>query len=206
MKKIQVYLRSDGFRNTLSFMIRSIVSLFYKNSETVFLELPVVTLKETTKDTSIEFNFLEDINMLPGRFDRLQLLNVRDWYSRGSHCLVGMQKGEFISFAWSHVGAYKIHEGLTFILPENSGWVGPLFVDCHHRSKGINKQQVVKLLRESHFEYAYTSVGSWNIPSLRALRRIGFAEIGRIREITIFGWRIYVATKGEKLSEFLREI
>lgn len=190
MKKILIYIKSDGWKNSIRMIIKSILYKIYYQTCTNFYVMEKKDKRfqnENNSDDLIvrELN-VEEVASLD--FPRLKLLDYEKWLNNGSHLYVSFLKGNPVGFVWTHQNNYYIHDLGTFILNKNEYWSGPTFVYHTLRGRGINKNQ--KLFQLNHLpnnSIIFTSINEKNIPSIRSNVRYGFRQIGCINTKIIFG-------------------
>ncbi len=181
IRKILIYYKSDGIKETITFIIKSLMSFIYKNSTTNFyksgnttynLEIPQhknITIKEITTS--------ELINI---KFPRLELLPCKKWMQNGSKLYICFFQDKPIAFTWSHFNNYQIHGVGKFTLKQDEYWIGPTFVHKNYRGLGLNKYQIHFQMSKNKEKIAVTSVNHNNIASIKSFEHWNFSLIGQV--------------------------
>ncbi len=190
MKKILIYLSSDGWKNTIALIRKSILKKICYHTTTSFYmwEKKNETFEnnQEIRNLSVKELTLDEIESID--FPRLKLLNYKEWLKDGSHVYVSFLNGKPVGFAWTHSKSYHIHGLGTFKLYENEYWSGPTFVLNSLRGRGINRTQ--KIFQLNHLpknSSIFTSINENNIPSIRSNVRYGFKPIGFHKTNVLFG-------------------
>lgn len=202
IRKFLIYCKSDGVKDALFYVWKTILSLFYIKSKTCFLELKdshiCVSSCDNYEIRKIEKDDVDTIN-----FPRLMLLPVKKWIERGSLLYVTYEGDAPIAFTWTHNGNYEIHGLGSFDLGDNERWIGPTFVCKEYRGRGLNKRQIAYQIKEASDKIYYTSVNSGNIASLASFKRLGFIIFGEALSKKLFFRKSFIV-KGDDLRNKIK--
>lgn len=179
MKKLLIYLSSDGLINTMEFVFKVIISFFYYKSETVCIYAKRNALnhvhKEQWKDFDCKYyNNAEDVRHL--NFERLKLLPYEKWFEEGSLLCVLFSGGMPIAFGWSHFHYHNIKHVGHFDLGNDIAWIGPQFVHEKYRGLGLQKMIVQNSIQSlpDNIKNVITSVNGSNLPSIHSFESLQF--------------------------------
>lgn len=206
INKFLIYCESDGILTALRFAFKTITSVIYTSSNTIFYECSTSPISVNNNSILFREYKFDEIDRVD--FPRFKLLPVKKWLESGSHCIIGRLNGIDNSpktFAWYHEDSYRIHNVGVFYLKHNEYWLGPTFVSKDVRGKGYNKLQIAWLMGKfgSSVRF-YTSVNKSNIPSLKGIEHLGFTKIGQVYIVKIFGIPIRSVVTGDILKNHLR--
>ncbi len=192
MKKILIYLSSDGWKNTITLIIKSIIKRLYYQTTTNFYiwekKNEMFENHQVINNLSIKEIRLDEIESLD--FPRLKLLTYKKWMNDGGHVYVSFLNEKPVGFAWTHLNSYHIHGVGTFKLYKNEYWSGPTFVLNSLRGLGINKAQLA--FQFNHLpnnSIVFTSINENNAPSIRSYAKYGYKLIGFHKINILFGKR-----------------
>ena len=178
LKKLLIFLRSDGPRATLGFIANGIQAKLGRKSVTIGLyrqagQLPLDLPRTTTLLTVTNAEQLEALH-----FDRLSLTPYRHWFELGSVCHVLCRDNQPVGFGWTHFRQHHIDRFGLVDLGDNKAWLGPYFVLHNHRGHGYQRLLIAACVNNlpPHIQYALTSVNSRNTPSLRSFQRLDFTK------------------------------
>ena len=180
IRKVLIYYKSDGIKETITFIIKSLLSFIYKNSTTNFYKSNNTTYNfEAPQQEFIiqEITYPELVNI---KFPRLKLLPCKKWLENGSKLYVCFFQDKPITFTWSHFNNYQIHGIGKFTLKKNEYWIGPTFVHKDYRGLGLNKYQIHFQMSKSKDKTAITSVNNSNIASIKSFEHWNFSLIGQV--------------------------
>lgn len=181
MGKLLIYLFSDGWKNTLSFLLKRIRSVFYYQANTFCFYAKKDDIKKVYKDFWKEYDYriiqnAEDVRCL--NFSRLSLLPFEEWIKAGSVLCMLFKNDKPIGFGWIHFHHHTIKNVGRFDLGNNVAWVGPQFVHKNYRGYGLQKLIVLQCIANmpKNIEAVITSVNQSNIPSLHSYEKMNFRK------------------------------
>lgn len=178
IRKFIVYCKSDGLLNALKFSLKACVSFFYRNSTTLFFRRIYVPIAQSSfpdeMKNYVSVNELRQIDM-----PRLYLLDCKSKFAEGQQLYVTFDHGTPVAFSWTAIHHYYVHGVGDFLLNDNEYWIGPTFVMKSHRGRGLNKMQIMAQMNDYAGTF-YTSVNSFNVPSIKSFLSLGFKEIGHV--------------------------
>lgn len=178
LKKIAIFIRSDGWANTLRLISNTILSHLGRTSTTIGIYRSAEQLPFTLPD-GMELRALarsEELEAL--HFDRLSLTPYRRWFDAGSMCFVLLEGDRPIGFGWNHFGSHRVDRFGNVDLGGDKAWLGPYFVLHSHRGHGYQKLLIAASLNNlpDGMRYAVTSVNSRNAASLKSFEKLGFVS------------------------------
>ncbi|NLV20341.1 MAG: hypothetical protein GXY51_12745 [Bacteroidetes bacterium] len=182
-KKILTYFKSGGLKEVVTYGWTYVRKIVYYKSETIFFYLEKKDFnKQPYKNSEIKFKIvqkLEDIEEI--NFNRLKTVDYKKWISRDSYAIVGYLDSKPVSFTWTHLRFIPTFGMCPIKHAKGMSWTGPSFVDKSVRNQGINIAQKSFQIEHSptDINYFITSARKANIPSIRALNRVGY-KVGLI--------------------------
>lgn len=183
IKKIIVFIQSDGWRNTLRFIANGLFSLLGRESITFCLvgkreALGVKWREYWTKYTCREITSPETIDSMD--FPRLKYHPYRQWMQQGAVCRVVFKEGVPVAFGWTHYKEHSIDKVGTFDMGEHIAWLGPYFVHKDFRGQALQQLLIYHDVNEAPkaIKAFITSVNHRNNPSLRSFLNLGFFQGG----------------------------
>ena len=187
IKKIFIYLKSDGFVNALKFTLKSVTSMVYNHSLTNIYKTTVGS-SEYNGNVDIKEVSLKDAEAMV--FPRFELLPFKKWLNNKSHLYVAYIDGQPVGYSWIHYNSYHFAGDYNFSIDGNECWFGPSFVKKEFRGQGIQKALTAYRLSQVKDTTIYTSVSSNNIASNKCMLRSKFELIGTVHITTLFGKEI----------------
>lgn len=183
MKKILIFILSDGWRNTLSFILNGIKSFFYNRSHTLCLYLNLKNFNSIKKpDLKKEYyckviRSTDEIKRL--NFKRLSILPYQKWIDAGGFLCVVFKDDRPAGFGWIHFHRHIIKNVGEFDLGDDIAWLGPFFVHKYFRGNGLQKLLISSCISNlpENIKAVITSVNESNLPSLISFEKLGF-DIG----------------------------
>lgn len=186
IKKLLIYIKSDGLYNTFSYLCNALKQKIYKKSITRFYVLSNEANQIKTKIVDSDIikvnkDTISDIN-----FPRLLQTDYRSWLDHGSELYVTYKNNQPVAYTWTHYNKYVIHGAGVFEMNDKECWIGPTYVLNKFRGQGLNKIQILNQISKTKSSCFYTSVNVKNIPSSKSFEKIGFKCIGEI--CTVYKW------------------
>jgi hypothetical protein len=203
MRKILIFLASDGWKNTLVFLLKSIKSFFYYQSDTICFYAQREDIESEHRDEWKGFDCriiqnIEDIQRL--NFPRLSLLPCKEWIKAGGVLCVLQKNDDPVGFGWIHFHQHTIKYVGNFDLGNDTAWVGPQFVHKDYRGNGLQKFIVLQCISRmpDNIKVVITSVNQSNLPSLRSYEKMNFCKGVKVSaETGIFSFK---SSKSEILN------
>ena len=179
MRKVLVFIASDGWAHTLSFMLKRVKSLFFHRSITFCLYARRDDVATTSTPIGEEYDCkilhsLEELKAL--HFDLLMLYPCQKWIDAGSTVCVISKNNVPVAFGWCHFIRHDIKYVGKFELGDDIAWMGPQFVHKKHRGQGLQKLVIMQsvLNLPKRIQTIITSVNQSNQPSLRSVIKMKF--------------------------------
>lgn len=180
MKKILIFISSDGWKNTFSFILNGINSFFYNCSHTLCLYLNLKDFNSTKRPDLKKGYYCkvirssEEIKRL--NFERLSILPYHKWIEAGSFVCVVFKDNRAAGYGWVHFNRHIIKYVGEFDLGDDIAWLGPSFVNKDFRGNGLQKFLICFRMSNlpENIKTVITSVNEYNLPSLRSLEKLGF--------------------------------
>lgn len=182
LKKFIIFTKSGGIKEAINYSYNSFKTLFYTNSQTLFMYLYNDIVEEKVLVNNLNFIYLSNLeDAQKYKFDRLFAYPIEKWFKEGAVCQIVVLNSEPVSFLWIHKQNREINRAITVQLAKNNYWIGPVFVHKNIRGKGINKAQLNYLLNNKEYRDVLflTCTNSDNLASLSSFAKLGF-EIGVI--------------------------
>lgn len=179
MRKVLIFIKSDGLLNTLKFILKGVVSKLYYRSHTLCLygERKYIEIKRKSVWDKFQCRFIDAIEEIESlNFDRLKILPCRKWLELGSKLCVVFTDDIPIAFGWIHFREHKIDYVGKFDMGNETAWLGPYFVHRKYRGNGL-QQLIIKQgieIAPININAFITSVNASNIPSLNSFEKNGF--------------------------------
>lgn len=181
MRKILVFIASDGWAHTFSFILKHVKSLFFHRSITLCLyarreDIAVFSTPVWEEYDCKILHSMEELKAL--HFDRLMLYPCQKWIDAGSTVCVIFKNNVPVAFGWNHFIRHDIKYVGDFELGDNIAWVGPQFVHKIHRGYGLQKLIILQsiLNMPKNIQTIITSVNQSNLPSLRSFEKMKFRK------------------------------
>lgn len=182
MSSLMNYLKQEGLAATVK---RAWNKAFrHADSHTVFLK---VDLPEGSAEEMLgEIETLDEHNR--HAFEEIKFWNfvkAEDFIGNDQQSVMMLKVGdEYVAYAAEEHGAERIIHGLgSFLLKENEGWIGPVYVCKDWRGKGYNRQLLkaqMNHLCALGATTVYTAINSQNASSLKSFQGVGFREFGAV--------------------------
>lgn len=180
IRKLWIFLASDGWKNTWAFIRKSIIGKFYYQSRTycLFAEKSDIGSLSDPDWKDYEYRTIrngDDYSDLM-KFGRFCLLPYREWLENGSIACVLFHDGIAVAFSWIHFRTHKIEYVGIFDMGDDIAWIGPMFVHRKHRGHGLQKMMIQRMAEDLPvgIKAVITSVNAANFPSLKSFEKCGF--------------------------------
>jgi len=176
-------LRFDGLRETLSLVVDNIGNRTGLRPSNTFLFVNDSTEPVETGNIEYESFWLTDETQLRdfsilGRIDNDTAVK---WLNDNHKMFVINDGKDIIAYGCVRFHKYKINENVEIMLDEDEAWLGPVFVNCGYRNRGINSFQIASIVRaerENGINRIFTGINSRNYPSIISYLKNGFKIIG----------------------------
>lgn len=179
LKKTAIYYSSGGLSEVVGYIFAYLKKKIFYTSKTVYLYRELAESPADSYAAPSEFRVIRVPDELESlHFERVETLNYRQWFSKGSYVVVGFSNGIPVSFSWSHFRYHKVDHVTAVDLGEDAVWIGPTFVDKSMRGNGMNKAQIAYQIGclPQGIHVCLTSANINNAASLRSFERLGFHQ------------------------------
>ncbi len=179
IRKIMVFIESDGLLNTLRFIVNAIIGGLGDKSITLCLVGKKADLKVQNRNcwsrfSSRTYTTTEELDSV--NFPRLKYTPYTRWLKAGAVCRVVFEADIPVAFSWTHYEKHSINKIGTFDMENDIAWLGPYIV--HKKYRGLSLQQF--LIGQDVLECGkdincfITSVNQENASSLHSFLKLGF--------------------------------
>ena len=179
IKKVIEFIQSDGWLNTIRFILNGIWSALGRKSVTLCLVGKRIDLKISYREYWNQFRIkaytssdaLESVNV-----PRLKYTPYHRWFDEGAICRVVFKADIPVAFSWTHYKEHSIGNVGIFDMGDSIAWLGPYFV--HKNYRGLSLQQLminqdVSNASENITSFI-TSVNQRNTASLHSFLKLNF--------------------------------
>lgn len=179
MRKLWIFIQSDGLANTLKFVWKGIAGKCYHLSRTLclYVEKENVAINRRSIWNVYRCRIITEVKELSSiNFGRLKLLPCRRWLENGSMVVVVFKDDVPVAFGWTHFKNHAIDYVGDFDMGTKIAWMGPIFVHRKHRGKGLQQWVIRQVVNNvpANIKAFITSVNAGNKASLRSLEKCGF--------------------------------
>lgn len=150
----------------------------------VFSKIPITTRFANKEDMDIIDS--EDYGFYRG--DKIYL---EERMKHGDKCLLSIWENKIVGYGWIMKDEMELSQYTHISLPEKKVYTYKGYVLKEFRGKrviGINDMEKIKYFRKEKKEYWLTSIEKKNTASIKARKRLGFREIGKIIQIDFLGF------------------
>lgn len=183
IKKIVIFIQSDGWNNTLKFIVNGVLGVLGRKSITLCLvcrrsDVKIHKLAHWSQFVSKTYKSLEDLENV--RFPRLKYNPCRRWFDEGSVCRIVFKNDVPVAFSWTHGKKHNIDKVGTFDMGDSINWLGPYFVCKEYRGLSLQQLMIYQDILEAPESITsfITSVNQKNVASLHSFMKLGFFQGG----------------------------
>ncbi len=204
--KIKKVISEEGiftfFRKALKYISRKILKI---EVMLVFeLKLDGEPLKIVSKiPITTRFANKEDIDSINSEdygFYRGDKRYLEERMKHGDKCLLSIWENKIVGYGWIMKDEMELSQYTHIPLPEKKVYTYKGYVLKEFRGKrviGINDMEKIRYFIKEKKEYWLTSIERKNTASIKARKRLGFREIGKIIQIDFLGFHYDYISRNE---------